>query len=165
MTGDRWHKTRDMWHVTCDTWHIVWDEHSLKFQLPSSFSLGLTVFWIYFHKPWLTLLILLTLMSNEAVYRTARATPGLLIMATKSIGLAKFLFLKKDCSWHRMVVLSKRRMIGRFVLARDICLNTSSMKCLFKTVNPKFSLYFLLQLNLDSSQFTFFWKQTESLWW
>ena len=44
-----------------------------KFQLSSSSGLGLTVLWIYFHKP------SLTLVNDEAVYRTAPATPGLLI--------------------------------------------------------------------------------------
>ena len=45
-----------------------------KFQLSSSSGLGLTVFWIYFHKPWLSQWV-----NHEAVYRTAPATPGLLI--------------------------------------------------------------------------------------
>ena len=31
--------THNTWHVTPDTQHIVWDEHSLKFQLPSSSEL------------------------------------------------------------------------------------------------------------------------------
>ena len=44
-----------------------------KYQLSSSSGLGLTVPWIYFHKPSVTSL------NYEAVYRTAPATPGLLI--------------------------------------------------------------------------------------
>ena len=44
-----------------------------KCQLSSSSGLGLTVFWIYFHKPSLTYLI-----NDEAVCRTAPATPDLL---------------------------------------------------------------------------------------
>ena len=50
MTHDMWHMTRDTWHghMTCDTW---WGVNILsKFQLPSSYGLGKTVFWKYFHK-------------------------------------------------------------------------------------------------------------------
>ena len=39
-----------MWHVTCDTWQVGGGEPSLKFQLPSSYGLGVKVFWRYFHK-------------------------------------------------------------------------------------------------------------------
>ena len=46
MTCDRWHVTGDRWNMTIAKWHIVWDEHSLKFQLPSSSGLGLAVFEI-----------------------------------------------------------------------------------------------------------------------
>ena len=49
-----------------------------KFQLSSSSGLGLTVLWIYFHKPSANQLIN-ELINDEAVYRTAPATPGLLI--------------------------------------------------------------------------------------
>ena len=45
-----------------------------KRQLSSSSSLGLTVFWIYFHKPSLSYL------NDEAVCWTALATPCLLII-------------------------------------------------------------------------------------
>ena len=45
LTGATWHLTRDTWHLTCDTW---WGVKILsKFQLPSSYGLGLTVPWIY----------------------------------------------------------------------------------------------------------------------
>ena len=54
----------------------MWDEHSLKFQPSGSSGLGLTVFGRYFHKPLLSQLV--TLINDEAVYRTAPATPGLL---------------------------------------------------------------------------------------
>ena len=43
-----------------------------KFQLSSSSGVGLTVLWIYFHKPWVSELI-----NYKAVYRTALATLGL----------------------------------------------------------------------------------------
>ena len=46
-----------MWHVTRDKWHVTHDrcgEVKLlsKFQLPSSYGLGVKVFWRYFHKGW-----------------------------------------------------------------------------------------------------------------
>ena len=45
---DTWHPTHDTWHLTCDTW---WRVNILsKFQLPISYSLGVKVFWRYFHK-------------------------------------------------------------------------------------------------------------------
>ena len=73
-----WQVTYDMWQVTHDMWHMTHDTYCgmnilSKFQLPSSFGFGLTVFWIYFHKPWLSYL-----MSHKAIYKTAPATPGLL---------------------------------------------------------------------------------------
>ena len=79
VTRDRWHVTGDTWQVTRDTWHMTHDKqcgmnHLSKFQLSSSSGLGLTVFWIYFHKTSVSQLLI-----DEPVYRTARATPGLLI--------------------------------------------------------------------------------------
>ena len=58
VTGDMWQVTHDMWHVTCDTWHVPcdtwWGVNILsKFQLSSSYGLGKTVYWRYFHKGWL----------------------------------------------------------------------------------------------------------------
>ena len=38
--------TRDTWHVTCDMWHTWWRVNILsKFQLPSSYALGVMMFW------------------------------------------------------------------------------------------------------------------------
>ena len=82
MTCDTWHVTRDMWHVTCDTWHVTW--HVTRdlfggvnilsnFQLPSSYSLWFMIFWRSGGKGWLT-----EWLNDEAVHRTAPATPGLL---------------------------------------------------------------------------------------
>ena len=56
-----------MWHVICDTWQLIhdtWSEVNIlsKFQVSSSYGLGVKVFWI----------------SEEGVCRTAPATPGLL---------------------------------------------------------------------------------------
>ena len=78
MTRDMWHVTRDMWHVTHDMWHLTRDRNGevnllSKFQLPSSYGLGMKVCRRYFHKPSLSELI-----SDGGDCRTAPATPGLL---------------------------------------------------------------------------------------
>ena len=40
---DKWSETPDTWHMTCDTW---WGVIMLsKFQLPSSYGLGVMMFW------------------------------------------------------------------------------------------------------------------------
>ena len=46
VTRDRCHMTHDMWHVTQDRWGEV--NHLSKFQLLSSYGLGVMVFWRYF---------------------------------------------------------------------------------------------------------------------
>ena len=75
MTCDTWHVTRDTWHVTCD---MLWGVNILsKFQLPSSYCLWFMIFWWFGGKGWLTQSI-----NNEAVCRTAPATPGLLTIKT-----------------------------------------------------------------------------------
>ena len=71
--------TCDMWHVTCDTWHVTHETQGVmnivsKCQLPSSNGLEYTEFWRYFHTPSLNPSI-----SKGGVWRTAPATPGLLI--------------------------------------------------------------------------------------
>ena len=75
---DMWHVTCDMWHMTCDTWHATrlggWT-FSKNFS-----SLDLTVCDLWYYEDleekdeWINQLII-----DEAVYRTATATPGLLI--------------------------------------------------------------------------------------
>ena len=79
---DQWHMTCDMWHTTCDTQHathnmrhVVGGEHSLKFQLPSSYGLWFMISWRLGGKGWPTELINES-MNYEAVYRTAPGTPG-----------------------------------------------------------------------------------------
>ena len=56
MTCDMWHPTHDMWHATCDMWHVLGGEHSLKFQLPSSYCLWFMILWRSGGKGWLTYL-------------------------------------------------------------------------------------------------------------
>ena len=74
MACDRWQVTRDTWHVTHDTWCGV--NILSKFQLSSSNGLGFMMLWISGEKR-ITQLIN-QLINDEAVYRTAPATPGLL---------------------------------------------------------------------------------------
>ena len=73
VTCDTWHVTRDTWHMTCDTFGEV--NIPSKFQLPSSYCLWFMIIWRSGGKGWLSKWV-----SNEAVYRTAPATPGLLII-------------------------------------------------------------------------------------
>ena len=80
VTCDMWHVTRDTWHVTCDKWH-VWGGWTFS-QNFSSLALTVCDLWYYEDLEekdhWLTQWIN-ELMNDEAVYRTAPATPGLLI--------------------------------------------------------------------------------------
>ena len=86
VTCDMWLVTRDMWLVTCDTWHVTCDMFFCFFGGGWTFSqnfgsLALTVCDLWYYEDleekadsineW---------MSDEAVYRTAPATPGLLII-------------------------------------------------------------------------------------
>ena len=69
---DTWHMTRDTWHLTSDNWRGV--NILSKFQLPSSYGLGVLMFWRFGGKGRVT-----RLMNDKGVYRTAPTTPGLLI--------------------------------------------------------------------------------------
>ena len=81
MTCDTWHVTCDTWHVTCYTWHMTSDMWHVggganilsKFQLPSSYCLWFMILWRSGGEGWRS-----DRMNDEAVYRTAPATPGLL---------------------------------------------------------------------------------------
>ena len=66
-----WDVTHNKWHMTGDMWRGV--NLLSKFQLTSSYGLEITMYWIYFHKSSLNVLI-----NDEGVCRTAPATPGLL---------------------------------------------------------------------------------------
>ena len=70
---DARHVTRDMWHMT----RLGGVNILSKFQLPSSYRLWFTILWRSRGKGWVTQLI-----NDKAVYRTAPATPGLLIIYT-----------------------------------------------------------------------------------
>ena len=79
---DIWHVTCDMWHVTRDTWHVTRDTFGgvnilSKFQLPSSYRLWFMILWRCGGKGWIAEWMN-EWMNDEAVYRTAPATPGLL---------------------------------------------------------------------------------------
>ena len=74
-----WHLTLDTWHVTRDKWHLLRYAQGVmnivsKFQVPSSYGLGVKVSWRFWTKGSLNELI-----SDGGDCRTASATPGLLI--------------------------------------------------------------------------------------
>ena len=80
MTCDMWHMTGDTSHMTCETWH-VWEGGGVNilsnFRIPSSYCLWFMILWRFWGKghslnEW---------MNHTAVYRTAPATPGLLIIS------------------------------------------------------------------------------------
>ena len=84
MTCDTWHVTHDTWHMTRDMWHVTPDTLRgvnilSKVQLPNSYRLWFMILWRSGGKGsrthWLT-----DWINDEAVYRTAPATPGLLII-------------------------------------------------------------------------------------
>ena len=88
--SDIWHMTCDTWHVTHDTWHVTRDTLGgmnilSKFQLPSSYRLWFMILWKYWGKGSLTYQMN-ELISDKAVYRTAPATPGLLIIGHPTSG-------------------------------------------------------------------------------
>ena len=79
-----WHMTCEMRHVTHDMWHVTRDMFGgmnilSKFQLPSSYCLWFMILWRSGGKGSLCKWI-----NYEAVYRTAPATPGLLISSTQT---------------------------------------------------------------------------------
>ena len=52
MTPDKWQLTHDTWHLTHDVW---WGVNILsKFQLSSSYDLGVMIFWRFGDKGWIT---------------------------------------------------------------------------------------------------------------
>jgi len=69
------------------------------FQLSSSYGLGKKVYWCIGTKGWKNQSIN-ELMSNEAVYRTAPATPGLLKIKHRKF-YCKIFDVKDECEWHR----------------------------------------------------------------
>ena len=82
VTPDTWHVTRDMWHVTYDTW---WGVNILsKFQLPSSYGLGVMIIRSFGGKGSLTESIN-EWINDKGDCRTAPATPGLLVFKTTNI--------------------------------------------------------------------------------
>ena len=74
LTYDTWNETCDMWHVTCDTWHVTrWGEWTFS-QTFSCLALTVCDLWYYEDMEEKA-----DSLSDEAVYRTAPATLGLLI--------------------------------------------------------------------------------------
>ena len=80
MTPDTWQLICGTWHrtLTSDTWHLTFhmlsEVHIIwNFQVLSSYSLGMKVFWRFWGKGSVSLFI-----NYKGVCRTAHATPGLL---------------------------------------------------------------------------------------
>ena len=67
--GDTWHVTPDTWPMTYYMWQMVVGER----QLPSSYNLGIVMFWWFGGKGRVN-----GLNNYKGVYRTARATPCVL---------------------------------------------------------------------------------------
>ena len=108
-----WHVTHDMQRMTHDTWDVtcdmLWGVSILsKIQLPSSYGLGETVFWRYFHKGWISQLVT-ELMSDKAVSRTTPATPVLLNII-KIRFLSNKNLVKKNSS--RKLPILKRELLS-----------------------------------------------------
>ena len=79
VTHDMWDVTHDTWHVTCDMWHMTrWGGWAFS-QNFSSLALTVCDFW-YYEDIEEKADLLTDWIYDEAVYRTAQATPGLLIM-------------------------------------------------------------------------------------
>ena len=77
VTRDMWHVTCDMWHVTCDRWHVTCLGGWTFSQIFSSLALTVCDLWNYEDLEEKDR-SLNELINDEAVYRTAPATPGLL---------------------------------------------------------------------------------------
>ena len=83
LTPDTGHRTPDTWHLTCDTWHMVRGEHSLKSSAPQLLRFGLDSVLKILNTKDDQLNQLMNEWMHEwqkCVYRTALATPGLLII-------------------------------------------------------------------------------------
>ena len=76
MSHVTWDIKRDMWHMTHDRWGEV--NFPLTFHLPSSYGLGVKVFWRFWGNGSVNQLI-----NHKGDSRSAPATPGLLITSWK----------------------------------------------------------------------------------
>ena len=89
LTWDTWHVTTDMWHLTCYTWHMTSDTWwgggvniLSKCQLPSSYSLGTMMIWMFGEKGSLSELFN-EWINDKGVCRTALAAPCLATITDK----------------------------------------------------------------------------------
>ena len=74
LTPDTWHLTPDTWHLTPDIWHVSGYPQGVvnivsKFQLPSSYGLGVKEFWRHPNKTECALALLAALVYLQAVYK------------------------------------------------------------------------------------------------
>ena len=127
VTRDMWHVTRDMWQVTRDTWHVT---HLGGWTFSQNFSsLALTICDLWYYEDleekddWLNQWMN-ELISDKTVYRTAPATPGLLIIILLSHGVILFGFRKGETE----NFIYQFRAISSFLIN---LLNTRDRKILF----------------------------------
>ena len=91
MTCDTWHVTCDMWHVTRDMWHMTgWGGWTFS-QNFSSLAHTVPDLW-YYEDMEEKAHGLNQSMSDEAVYRTAPATPSLLTITLNGLGARSVAF-------------------------------------------------------------------------
>ena len=119
MTCDMWHVIRDKWHVTHDIWHMTHGTFGgvnilSKFQLPSSYRLWFMILWRSGGKgsvaEWINQSI-----NDEAVYRTAPATPGLLNMLLSLMALEWLLLIQYFCTFHHLLLSWIEQSISPFL--------------------------------------------------
>ena len=110
QTCDTWHVTQDTWHVTHDGWREV--NLISKIQLPRSYSLGLKMFWRYFHND-----LINELVNDKGVCRTVPATQGLV-----KIWCCPLEFILKDIRSHLSVsALWNQKVCRAFLRKIHLC--------------------------------------------
>ena len=109
LTNDTWHVTPDMWHLTCDTWIMTndgWWIFSKNFSSPA-----LPVWYRQcVEDSELKDDSINPLLNDKGVYRTAPATPGLLIIKIRFFIL--FCLFVANSSSHCLLV--KAALCERF---------------------------------------------------
>ena len=102
VAPDTWHMTHDTWHVTCEMWHMKCNwwltvNILLKCQVPSSYTLGMKVFWIFGTKGWLTHLIIecqMCFQNNPGYTRSVKH-----MYTVRRRWLNQILFVQQSTKW------------------------------------------------------------------
>ena len=113
-----WQVTHEMLHVTHHTSHIThdtwwWVNILSKFQIPSSYGLGLMMFWRFGGKGWLNQWTN-EWISDKGVCRTAPATPGLLISLEGPLQPWKL----KEIHIYVNLLFKKNKECGEFIFSK-----------------------------------------------